>query len=53
VARINQLMADAELREKFGKAGRKRAQEKFSWSAIAQRTKTLYESLTRSVSLKS
>jgi glycogen synthase len=52
-ARINQLMADAELREKFGKAGRKRAQEKFSWSAIAQRTKTLYESLTRSVSLKS
>ena len=51
--RINQLMADAELREKFGKAGRKRAQEKFSWSAIAQRTKTLYESLTRSVSLKS
>ena len=52
-ARINQLMADAELREKFGKAARKRAQEKFSWSAIAQRTKTLYESLTRSVSLKS
>jgi starch synthase len=51
--RINQLMADATLREKFGKAARKRAQEKFSWSAIAQRTKTLYESLTRSVSLKS
>jgi starch synthase len=52
-ARINQLMADPKLREKFGKVGRKRAQEKFSWSAIAQRTKTLYESLTRSVSLKS
>jgi starch synthase len=52
-ARINQLMADPKLREKFGKAGRKRAQEKFSWSAIAQRTKRLYESLTRSVSLKS
>ena len=52
-ARINQLMADPTLREKFGKAARKRAQEKFSWSAIAQRTKTLYESLTRSVSLKS
>ena len=52
-ARINQLMADPKLREKFGKAGRKRAQEKFSWSAIAQKTKTLYESLTRSVSLKS
>jgi starch synthase len=52
-ARINQLMADPKLREKFGKAGRKRAQEKFSWSAIAQRTETLYESLARSVSLKS
>jgi starch synthase len=52
-ARINQLMADPTLREKFGKAARKRAQEKFSWSAIAQRTKMLYESLTRSVSLKS
>ena len=52
-ARINQLMADPKLREKSGKAGRKRAQEKFSWSAIAQKTKTLYESLTRSVSLKS
>src|SRR5213079_3536506 len=51
-ARINQLMADPTLREKFGKAARKRAQEKFSWSAIAQRTKALYESLTRSVSLK-
>src|SRR5437773_1564866 len=49
-ARINQLMADPTLREKFGKAARKRAQEKFSWSAIAQRTKVLYESLTRSVS---
>jgi alpha-maltose-1-phosphate synthase len=52
-ARINQLMGDPKLREKFGKAGRKRAQEKFSWFAIAQRTETLYESLTRSVSLKS
>src|SRR5207249_12215117 len=39
--RINQLMADPTLREKFGKAGRKRAEEKFSWSAIAQKTKAL------------
>jgi glycogen synthase len=44
-ARINQLMKDRDLREKFGKAGRKRAEEKFSWSAIAQRTRALYESL--------
>jgi glycosyltransferase involved in cell wall biosynthesis len=46
-AKINHLMADPKLREIFGKAGRKRAQEKFSWSAVAQRTKALYESLTR------
>ena len=44
-AKINQLMGDMKLREKFGKAGRKRAEEKFSWSAIAQKTKALYETL--------
>jgi starch synthase len=44
-ARINQLMKDRHLREKFGTAGRKRAEEKFSWTAIAQKTKALYESL--------
>jgi starch synthase len=51
--KINQLMEDRQLREKFGKAGRKRVEEKFSWSTIAQKTKALYESLTRSVPLKS
>jgi glycogen synthase len=51
--KINQLMKDRQLREKFGKAGRKRVEEKFSWSTIAQKTKALYESLTRSVPLKS
>ena len=44
-ARINQLMKDRTLREKFGRAGRKRAEEKFSWSAIAEKTKMLYKSL--------
>jgi glycogen synthase len=44
-ARINQLMADPALRDKFGRAGRKRAEEKFSWSSIALQTKALYESL--------
>ena len=47
-ARINELMADPGLREKFGKAGRKLAEQKFSWSAIAQETKALYESVVRS-----
>lgn len=42
-ARINQLMKDPKLREKFGKAGRKRAEEMFSWTAIAEKTKALYE----------
>src|SRR5207249_5876968 len=28
--RINELMSDVEIRKKFGKAGRKRAEEKFS-----------------------
>ena len=44
-AKINQLMTDPRLREKFGKAGRKRVEKKFSWPAIAQKTKALYESL--------
>jgi starch synthase len=42
-ARINQLMKDRQLREKFGKAGRKRAEEMFSWSRIAEKTKALYQ----------
>ncbi|MGA7275133.1 MAG: glycogen synthase [Candidatus Udaeobacter sp.] len=44
-ARVNQLMRDPQLRERFGKAARKRAKENFSWSAIAAKTKALYESL--------
>lgn len=46
-ARINQLMADPALCEKFGRAGRKRAEEKFGWPAIAEETKALYETLKR------
>lgn len=46
-AKINELMKDRHLRDKFGKAGRKRAEERFSWSAIAQKTKKLYQSLLK------
>jgi len=46
-ARVNELMADPELRARFGKAGRKRAEEKFSWHAIAQQTADLYASLVK------
>jgi glycogen synthase len=44
-SRINQLMADPALCEKFGRAGRRRAEEKFGWPAIALETKALYEEL--------
>ncbi len=43
--RINQLMADPGLRERMGKAGRRRAQERFSWASIALETRALYEKL--------
>jgi len=43
--KINLLMHDEKLRERFGRAGRIRAEQKFSWRAIAQETKALYESL--------
>ena len=46
-ARINRLMQDRQLREKFGKAGRKRAEEEFSWSAIARETEELYAALVK------
>src|SRR5205807_5217723 len=43
--RVNELMRDRQLRERFGKAGRKRVEENFSWGAIAEKTKKLYETL--------
>ena len=45
--RINELMANPELREAMGKAGRLRAQEKFSWGAIAEQVHALYGRLIR------
>jgi alpha-maltose-1-phosphate synthase len=45
--KINQLMKDRQLREKFAKAGRKRAEELFSWSKIAEKTKALYQACCR------
>jgi len=44
-AKINELMRDEKLRARFGKAGRLRAEKKFSWHAIARETKSLYQSL--------
>ena len=44
---VNRLMADEPLRQRFGAAGRKRAEEMFSWTAIAAQTKDLYEQVLR------
>ena len=44
-AAVNRLMADAALRERMGRAGRRRAVERFSWASIADRTVELYRTL--------
>ncbi len=43
--RINELMADPAKRERFGKAGRRRAESVFSWNSIAKQTADLYAEL--------
>ncbi len=43
--RINELMADPALRTRFAKAGRERATQMFSWTAIAAQTRDLYATL--------
>src|SRR5947209_11639942 len=42
--KVNLLLGDPALAERFGKAGRERVVEKFSWSAIAEETLALYRS---------
>jgi len=42
-ARINELMEDPEKARKMGEAGRRRVEEKFAWSAIADQTIALYQ----------
>ena len=41
------LLEDADLAERMGQAGRRRVLERFTWSAIAERTYELYISLLR------
>ena len=43
--RIHALLKDPERCKRFGDAGRKRVEEIFSWTAIAQQTIRLYEKL--------
>ncbi|GAB6098174.1 glycogen synthase [Halanaerocella petrolearia] len=42
---INQVLDDKELQNKFGENGRQRVEEVFSWKAIAQQTKEMYQNL--------
>ncbi|MDB6138582.1 MAG: putative glycogen synthase, ADP-glucose transglucosylase, partial [Verrucomicrobiaceae bacterium] len=46
-AGINKLMADEGLRDRMAKAGRKRAEDHFSWTSIAHKTLELYETLVK------
>jgi len=43
--RVNRLLADPSLAERFGRAGRRRAVEEFGWDAIAAQTAALYREL--------
>jgi starch synthase len=38
-------MANPELLDKYGKAGRARAQSEFGWDAVAAQTVALYKSV--------
>jgi starch synthase len=46
-AKISAVLADPEKAKRFGEAGRKRVEETFAWSAIADQTIELYRQLTR------
>jgi len=46
-AKISDLLEDPAKAKRFGEAGRKRVEEKFAWSAIADQTIELYRQLMR------
>jgi alpha-maltose-1-phosphate synthase len=48
-AKVSELLNDAEKCRRFGDAGRKRAVEKFSWTAIADQTIQLYHTLIEQI----
>lgn len=47
-AKISDLLADPAKARRFGEAGRRRAEETFSWTAIARQTVDLYRHLIES-----
>ena len=44
-AKLTELLANPEKCRRFGEAGRKRAEEKFSWTSISDQTIALYQTL--------
>ncbi|MFL6465043.1 MAG: glycogen synthase [Bryobacteraceae bacterium] len=44
-AKVSDLLADEAKCRRFGEAGRKRVEERFSWTAITDQTVALYQSL--------
>jgi starch synthase len=49
---INELLADPERAAAYGKAGRRRAVEYFSWSQIARQTMAVYDGVLRRSGLR-
>jgi alpha-maltose-1-phosphate synthase len=45
-ARVTDLLNDPAKAKRYGEAGRRRAEKQFAWSAIADQTIALYQSLT-------
>jgi len=52
-AAIDQLLSDAALRERMGKAGRARALARFDWSRSAEQFVDLYQSLLHTAQVQS
>jgi glycogen synthase len=48
-AAIDRLAADPQLCRRMGEAGRRRVEERFSWTSVARRTLDLYERVTSAV----
>jgi glycosyltransferase involved in cell wall biosynthesis len=46
-AAVRRLLDDPALARSMGEAGRRRAEEQFSWSSIARKTKAMYEGLVQ------
>ncbi|PYC86923.1 glycogen synthase [Streptomyces tateyamensis] len=44
-AAVNRMLDDPDLAEQYGRAGRQRVEQQFSWTGVAERTLRVYEKL--------